>query len=176
MIDYIHNYTESQAIEALPHPWLLPLPERIVAEDLDEMVFSDSWREPKQPLAVTIGMADQPELQAQSPLTLDLTKDGHIGIFGSPGYAKSTFLQKLIMNLTRQHNPEHLHIYLLDFGINGLLPLKDLPSLLFVYLSCLMVTQYVIKNKKRSNFIMHTISTVYIMILFFIVFKENLNL
>lgn len=49
-------------------------------------------------------------------------------------------------------------------------------SLLFVYLSCLMVTQYVIKNKKRSNLIMHTISTIYIMVSFFIVFKENLNL
>ena len=31
------------------------------------------------------------------------------------------------MDLTRQHHPGHLHIYLLDFGTNGLLPLKGIP-------------------------------------------------
>lgn len=127
VINYIHDYTKAQEIEALPRPWLPPLPERIVVEELAESDFYESWKDPKQPLAVTIGMVDQPELQAQSPLTINLTKDGHIGVFGSPGYGKSTFLQTLIMNLTRQHNPEHLHVYLLDFGTNGLLPLKDLP-------------------------------------------------
>ncbi|MBC1667862.1 type VII secretion protein EssC, partial [Listeria welshimeri] len=32
-----------------------------------------------------------------------------------------------VMDLARQHNPEQLHVYLLDFGTNGLLPLIDLP-------------------------------------------------
>src|SRR5690625_7892392 len=31
------------------------------------------------------------------------------------------------MDVARVQNPENLHIYLLDFGTNGLLPLKDLP-------------------------------------------------
>ena len=31
------------------------------------------------------------------------------------------------MDLARVHNPEHLNVYLLDFGTNGLLPLKKLP-------------------------------------------------
>lgn len=127
VIDFIHDYTETQQIEPLPRPWLPPLPERIVAEEIHPLDFTESWKEPKKPLTATIGMLDQPELQAQEPLTLNLTKDGHIGVFSSPGYGKSTFLQTLVMDLTRQHNPEHLHIYLLDFGTNGLLPLKGLP-------------------------------------------------
>src|SRR5699024_2482982 len=127
VIDYIHDYTEAQEIEPLPRPWLPPLPERIIAQELEPIDFTEAWEEPKQPLTVTIGMLDQPELQAQGPLTLDLTKDGHIGVFASPGYGKSTFLQTLVMNLVQQHNPEHLHVYLLDFGTNGLLPLKGLP-------------------------------------------------
>src|SRR5699024_3407761 len=127
VIDYIHDYTEAQEIEPLPRPWLPPLPERIIAQELEPIDFTEAWEEPKQPLTVTIGMLDQPELQAQGPLTLDLTKDGHIGVFASPGYGKSTFLQTLVMNLAQQHNPEHLHVYLLDFGTNGLLPLKGLP-------------------------------------------------
>ncbi|GIO23676.1 type VII secretion protein EssC [Oceanobacillus sp. J11TS1] len=127
VIDYIHDYAEEQQIEPLPRPWLPPLPERIFAEDLHPVNFEEAWSEPKKPLCTTIGLLDQPELQAQEPLTLNLTKDGHIAVFSSPGYGKSTFLQTVIMDLVKQHHPEHLHVYLLDFGTNGLLPLKDIP-------------------------------------------------
>ncbi|QKY69802.1 type VII secretion protein EssC [Lentibacillus sp. CBA3610] len=127
VIDYIHDYTEAQQVEPLPRPWLPPLPERIFAKDLHPVEFKTAWAEPKKPLEATIGMLDQPELQAQEPFTLNLTKDGHIAVFSSPGYGKSTFLQSLVIDFIYQHNPEHLHIYLLDFGTNGLLPLKNLP-------------------------------------------------
>lgn len=127
VIDHIHEYTEASGIEALPRPWLPPLPERIFAQDLHPVNFEDAWKEPKKPLQATIGLLDQPELQAQVPLTLDLTKDGHVAVFSSPGFGKSTFLQSLVMDLARQHNPEQLHVYLLDFGTNGLLPLAKLP-------------------------------------------------
>lgn len=127
VIDYIHDYTEEQEIEPLARPWLPPLPERVFAQDLNRLSFEETWLEPKKPLLATIGLLDQPELQAQTTLTIDLTKEGHIAIFSSPGYGKSTFLQTVVMDLVRQHNPEHLHVYLLDFGTNGLLPLKNLP-------------------------------------------------
>ncbi|MBC1343626.1 type VII secretion protein EssC [Listeria welshimeri] len=127
VIDHIHAYTEASGIEALPRPWLPPLPERIFAQDLHPVNFEEAWKEPKKPLRATIGLLDQPELQAQEPLTLDLTKDGHVAVFSSPGFGKSTFLQSLVMDLARQHNPEQLHVYLLDFGTNGLLPLLKLP-------------------------------------------------
>ncbi|EEO7554407.1 hypothetical protein G6H54_002867 [Listeria monocytogenes] len=127
VIDHIHAYTEASGIEALPRPWLPPLPEQIFAQDLHPVNFEEAWKEPKKPLRATIGLLDQPELQAQEPLTLDLTKDGHVAVFSSPGFGKSTFLQSLVMDLARQHNPEQLHVYLLDFGTNGLLPLLKLP-------------------------------------------------
>ena len=31
------------------------------------------------------------------------------------------------MNLSRQNTPDQIHFHLLDFGNNGLLPLKNLP-------------------------------------------------
>ncbi|WP_042221347.1 type VII secretion protein EssC [Oceanobacillus manasiensis] len=128
VIDYINDYTETQQIEPLPRPWLPPLPERIYASELHEVDFKETWNLPKRPLEATIGMLDQPELQEQKPLSINLTKDGHIAVYSSPGYGKSTFLQSLLIDLVQQHNPEHLHVYLLDFGTNGLLPLKDLPQ------------------------------------------------
>src|SRR5690625_4181494 len=127
VIDHIQDYTEAQQIEPLARPWLPPLPERVFAQDLHPVNFKEAWKEPKQPLRVMIGLLDQPELQAQTPSTIDLTKDGHIAVFSSPGYGKSTFLQTVVLDLVRQHNTEHLHVYLMDFGTNGLLPLKKFP-------------------------------------------------
>uniref|UniRef100_UPI00248FB807 FtsK/SpoIIIE domain-containing protein n=1 Tax=Bacillus cereus TaxID=1396 RepID=UPI00248FB807 len=96
-------------------------------QDLHAIQFKEAWTKEKKPLKATVGLLDQPELQSQTPLTLDISKDGHVAVFSSPGYGKSTFLQSVIMDVARQHSPEHLHVYLLDFGTNGLMPLKSLP-------------------------------------------------
>lgn len=127
VIDHIHEYTEASGIEALPRPWLPPLEEQIFLPELHQVITDELWSGEKQPLQATIGFLDIPQMQAQEPLTIDLAKDGHLAVFSSPGYGKSTFLQTITMDLARQHNPERLHIYLLDLGTNGLLPLKKLP-------------------------------------------------
>lgn len=127
VIDYIHDYAEINEIEALARPWLPPLPESVYLQDLHAIQFKEAWTKEKKPLKATVGLLDQPELQSQTPLTLDISKDGHVAVFSSPGYGKSTFLQSVIMDVARQHSPEHLHVYLLDFGTNGLMPLKSLP-------------------------------------------------
>ncbi|MFF1530716.1 type VII secretion protein EssC [Cellulomonas sp. NPDC058312] len=114
-------------VAALPRPWLPPLPERICVTDLHDVDPAVAWAEPKAPLRPVIGTVDIPSMQAQETLRLDLTGDGHVAVFASPGYGKSTFLQTLVMDLARTHSPEHLHVYLLDFGTNGLLPLRGLP-------------------------------------------------
>ena len=127
VIDYIHDYTEEEKIEKLPSPWLPPLEERIFAPELVTREFKEAWAADKVPLEPLVGLADYPDEQAQKALYLPMTKDGHVAVFASPGYGKSTFLQTLIMDMARVHNPEELHVYLLDFGTNGLLPLKGLP-------------------------------------------------
>ncbi|WP_454050726.1 type VII secretion protein EssC [Cellulomonas sp. Marseille-Q8402] len=115
------------AIEPLPRPWLPPLAERMYVSDLHPGEWTEAWREPKTGMRPVIGMVDVPSMQAQQTLRLNLSGDGHLALFASPGYGKSTFLQTLVMDLARTHNPEHLHVYLLDFGTNGLLPLRGLP-------------------------------------------------
>ncbi|WP_152655085.1 type VII secretion protein EssC [Oceanobacillus sp. CFH 90083] len=127
VIDYIHDYTEQQQIEQLPRPWLPPLAEQIYGPELRTEEYKAAWLEEKKPLEALIGIVDQPELQQQTPLTINLSKEGHILAVSSPGYGKSTFLQTVVMDLSSQHSPEHLHVYLLDFGTNGLLPLKHMP-------------------------------------------------
>ncbi|WP_026677556.1 type VII secretion protein EssC [Fictibacillus gelatini] len=127
VIEYIHAFTKEQNIAELPRPWLPPLEEMIFLPDLHQVDYKKAWYEEKKPLIATIGLLDIPEMQAQEPLSINLTKDGHLAVFSSPGYGKSTFLQSIAMDIARQHSPERLHMYLIDLGTNGLLPLKELP-------------------------------------------------
>ncbi|MGH1525861.1 type VII secretion protein EssC [Leifsonia sp. L25] len=78
-------------------------------------------------LSVPLGLLDIPSRQAQENYDFDLLKAGHTVLFGSPGYGKSTVLQTLVVNLAKANTPERVHVNLIDFGNNGLLPLKDLP-------------------------------------------------
>ncbi|WP_040205556.1 type VII secretion protein EssC [Neobacillus jeddahensis] len=127
VVDYIHAYATEKRIADLPRPWLPPLAERIFLPDLDEVAYKEAWVEEKKPLEVMFGFLDLPEMQAQRPLSLNLSKDGHIAVFSSPGYGKSTFLQSAAMNIARHHSPKQVHFYLIDLGTNGLLPLRELP-------------------------------------------------
>jgi S-DNA-T family DNA segregation ATPase FtsK/SpoIIIE len=72
-------------------------------------------------------VVDIPSMQAQETLKINLTQEGHMAVFSSPGYGKSTLMQTVALDLARVHNPARVHFYLLDFGTNGLLPLKNLP-------------------------------------------------
>lgn len=126
VIDHIHAYTEAEGIEALARPWLPPLEERIYLPELERVVYEESWKENKS-MRITVGILDEPQLQAQSNLELDFNEDGHVAIFSSSGYGKSTFMQSILFALARKNSPCQLHAYLLDFGTNGLLSLKNLP-------------------------------------------------
>jgi S-DNA-T family DNA segregation ATPase FtsK/SpoIIIE len=127
IIDGIHEVAERENITPLPRPWLPPLEERIIATALHPVDFREEWQTEKQPLEPVLGVVDVPSMQAQETLRLNMTQEGHMTVFSSPGYGKSTFMQTVVMDLARVHNPERLNVYLLDFGTNGLLPLKKLP-------------------------------------------------
>ncbi|MEI3604073.1 type VII secretion protein EssC [Pseudogracilibacillus sp. SE30717A] len=129
IIDYIDAFTKEQHIKELPSPWLPPLETNIFAPDLCARDFKENWTKEKEPLRPIIGLGDFPDEQDQRVLEIPLTKDGHLAVFSSPGYGKSTFIQTVVLDLARVHSPKDFHVYLLDFGTNGLLPLKDLPHI-----------------------------------------------
>jgi len=127
IIDGIHDVAQQEQIEPLPRPWLPPLRERIAASEFHSVDFKTAWQGEKQALEPVLGIVDIPSMQAQETLKVNVTQEGHMAVFSSPGYGKSTLMQTVAMDLVRVHNPARLHLYLLDFGTNGLLPLKHLP-------------------------------------------------
>ena len=126
----VHNIQlmcEEQQIPPVPQPWLPPLKERITLEELEEVQPTVAW-EQERPLSVLLGMADIPQAQKQEAVSINLAKDGHVLLYGSPGTGKTTFLQSAGMDLARKFSPKDLTMYLMDFGTNGLAPLSKLPQ------------------------------------------------
>ena len=126
----VHNIQllcEEQEIPPVPQPWLPPLKERITLEELEEVQPTVAWEQEK-PLSVLLGMADIPQAQKQEAVSINLAKDGHVLLYGSPGTGKTTFLQSAGMDLARKFSPKDLTMYMMDFGTNGLAPLSKLPQ------------------------------------------------
>ncbi|MDU6249409.1 MAG: FtsK/SpoIIIE domain-containing protein, partial [Paeniclostridium sordellii] len=78
-------------------------------------------------VVLTVGLKDVPEEQYQGPLELELKKAGHIALIGSPGYGRTNFLHNTIFDIARHYRPDQAHMYLFDFGTNGLMPVSDVP-------------------------------------------------
>ena len=126
IVQEINHLHQQEGIVAVAQPWLPPLKERITLDELDKVVPIEAWQKRTAP-SVLIGVADIPQAQKQEAVAIDLSKDGNILLYGSPGTGKTTFLQTVAMDLARKQSPENLTMYLLDFGTNGLAPLTQLP-------------------------------------------------
>ena len=127
IVHHIQLLCEEQEIPPVPQPWLPPLKERIALDELEEVQPAVAWAQEKS-LSVLLGMADIPQAQKQEAVSINLSKDGHILLYGSPGTGKTTFLQTAGMDLARKFSPKALTMYLMDFGTNGLAPLSKLPQ------------------------------------------------
>lgn len=127
IVHNIHLLCEEQEIPPVPQPWLPPLKERIALEELEEVQPAIVWAQEKS-LSILLGMADIPQAQKQEAVSINLAKDGHVLLYGSPGTGKTTFLQSAGMDLARKFSPKDLTMYLMDFGTNGLAPLSKLPQ------------------------------------------------
>lgn len=127
IVENIQLLAENQEIAPLPQPWLPPLRERMTLDELEAVDFHKEWNKKPRDLELLIGMADIPQAQKQEPVSINLSKDGNILLYGSPGTGKTTFLQSVAMDLARKYSPKDVTLYLMDFGTNGLAPLSHLP-------------------------------------------------
>ncbi|MCL1851538.1 MAG: type VII secretion protein EssC [Peptococcaceae bacterium] len=135
VVNTIERVFGAAGLRKVPSPWLPPLRERIYLPDLlENSDFVPRWGRGQdeqgnraESIEVIAGMVDEIERQRQSPLTINFSADGHVGVFGSPGSGKSTLLRSIAMNLALDCSPEQINFFILDFGNNALLPLRNLP-------------------------------------------------
>lgn len=82
---------------------------------------------PKWKLESLIGLYDDPEGQAQRPLSISFSQDGHHAVCGSVVSGKSTFLQTLVYSFISRYSPDTVWMYLLDFSSHMLAPFETAP-------------------------------------------------
>lgn len=121
-----HGYERGMAL------WLPMLPEYLylkTIDDFDKIKFDGkSWtHKPTWSLAAPIGMCDDPENQAQIPLTVNFAENGHLAVCGNVTSGKSTFLQTLIYSLINIYSPEQLNVYAIDFSNHMLQSFESAP-------------------------------------------------
>jgi len=75
---------------------------------------------------VRVALADEPDLQRQSPAGWDLD-EGNLLLLGIPGSGTSTTLATLALTAAGQLPPDELDLLVLDLGSRELAPLADLP-------------------------------------------------
>ncbi|MCK1160256.1 type VII secretion protein EssC [Streptococcus uberis] len=126
IVENIQKLTKELGIADLPQPWLPPLNTQIAVTQLRQEESANLWAQAPSYNAV-LGFMDIPSQQAQEVAYHDFEEDGHFAVFAGPSMGKSTTLQTVTMDLVRHNSPEFLHLYLFDFGTNGLLPLRRLP-------------------------------------------------
>jgi S-DNA-T family DNA segregation ATPase FtsK/SpoIIIE len=105
-----------------PSPWLDQLPDRITLSPRGAAGGSVVDLPP-----IEFGQTDLPAEQARAPLALDLARDGHVYVAGSPRSGRSTALRTLAGSLAASCSPYDAHLYAIDCGANALLPLVALP-------------------------------------------------
>ncbi|MDR2357147.1 MAG: type VII secretion protein EssC [Oscillospiraceae bacterium] len=129
-VRFLDSYVRETGVGRAKPVWTPKLKDVVgLDEILDGAATFDGERWPENPgaLAPAIGMIDDPRLQAQYPLKLNLAEDGNIAVFGAPQTGKTTLLQTLALSLAYSYTPQDVNIYVMDFGSWELGALSALP-------------------------------------------------
>ena len=119
VIEEVQKVCDKNSIKRLHGPWLPPLEQKILLDDLLTAEDSSQW------ICPVIGFLDDPERQVQKTLKIDLGEEGHLLVIGAPGYGKTTLIQTLIVSLMKTYTPDDVNIYVLDFGTRTLKIFED---------------------------------------------------
>ena len=127
VVEHICAHCRNNSIPGARQVWTSPLPDKVdLAEVIGPRFNGFVWPE-KCEDGVVIGLKDVPEEQAQYPMMLNPSKEGHTVIYGGPMSGKTTFLKTFAMSLAMSQSPAEANIYVLEYGGCNLSVLEDLP-------------------------------------------------
>lgn len=132
LVGYLDGVAHAVGVNNVRKLWLPVLPEYLYLDTLEEHTGNafDGTNWPEKPqrfqLNTVIGMADDPENQAQFPVSVNFAEGGHHMLTGTVSTGKSTFLQTVIYSLAESYTPDILNMYCLDFSSKMLSVFADL--------------------------------------------------
>lgn len=93
--------------------WLSSIPKIIYVDKLKEKY---NYIKEDYLLNPIIGEYDDPSKQNQGLLTISISKDGNVLIYGSSGSGKENLITTMLYSLMTSYSLKELNIYILDFG------------------------------------------------------------
>ena len=123
LVDAIREAADALRIPQQHRPWLPALPELITLDELPPPPAADPGEPPRLP----IGVQDVPARQDRSLLSLDLVHGGHRLVVGSPRSGRTSVLRTIAAGVAASCSPADVHVFGIDCGGNGLLPLVAMP-------------------------------------------------
>lgn len=132
-VEYLADAASKAGMPEIRKLWLPVLPEYLYLDSLDAFTRTTfqngAWPQSglsRFQLSAIIGMADDPENQAQMPVSVNFADGGHHLLLGTVSTGKSTFLQTAIYSLASSYTPDMLNIYCLDFSAKLLAVFSDM--------------------------------------------------
>ncbi|MGL5436044.1 MAG: type VII secretion protein EssC [Lachnospiraceae bacterium] len=133
MVEYLARTARDHGYHHNFQLWMPLLPTSFALERLDgynDHIFNGTrWPQEQEEwsLEVPIGLCDDPVSQAQMPLVLSFSENGHHAFCGMIVSGKSTLLQTLIYSLIHKYSPDYLNIYAIDFSSHMLAGFEQTP-------------------------------------------------
>lgn len=122
---FVDVASKAHALSGLPtprKPWLPALPALLTLEEVYAKTHGTA-----RPSGAVWGLLDLPEQQKQIPLTFNLDETNHVLVVGASKTGRTQALRTLGASLALTYTPADVHVYGIDCGNGGLLPLEDLP-------------------------------------------------
>ncbi|MBQ6839671.1 MAG: type VII secretion protein EssC [Oscillospiraceae bacterium] len=133
IVEYLGEVAQKNDYNCNLRLWMPVLPEKILLDDIpgkkEPVLDTAQWHNApvKTTLRATVGMVDDPQNQAQFPLTVDFLRDGHLAVCGGISSGKSVLMQTIAYSLVRSHTPDMLNLYMIDYSSQMLAPFEELP-------------------------------------------------
>jgi len=122
LVEAVAKATQALGIPSQPSPWLPALPDSLTLDDLPEPESTSGGLAP-----VPYALDDLPAQQQQSAACLDFAALGHLFAVGGPRTGRSQILRTIAGSIGRLHSTADVHLYGIDCGNGGLLPVAELP-------------------------------------------------
>lgn len=112
---------EQENLQSVAPIWLEDLLESYALDDYLDIDFSLNTE------TITLGIVDMPSKQKQVIYEKTLLELGNAAVIGSSGYGKSYTLMTMLLSLFTTNSAESLYAYIIDFGNNSLINMRELP-------------------------------------------------
>lgn len=121
---YLATLASDEGVKVRPL-WLEPIPEMILLDKIRKKHRYSGDR----PFVMdpVVGEYDDPARQRQGLVTVPLSTQGNVVLYGSAGNGKTTFLETFVYSLISTHTPAEVNLYLLDFASETMRAFQSAP-------------------------------------------------